>query len=156
LTFWTTVGPANSAVQLTGVANTIRVWGLYIPARVVFSNITVYVNTADAVNSYDFGLYNSGGNLVAHIGAQTLPATAVQSFAVVGAPITLAPGLYFFAGTGNATTAQILQGDATGGPSFHYCFVASQGVSAGGALPATIAAPAAALDRGNNPQFALS
>jgi hypothetical protein len=148
-------GSANQLVQFANANNTLNVYGFSLLAQVRFSNITVYIGTADNANNCDLGLYNSSGTLVAHIGAQHLPATNNQTFAIVGAPITLNPGIYFFATTSVATTAAIY---ISGGnaQAWAYSLNTSYGASVGGALPASIAAPAASVQSVYVPSFALS
>ena len=92
---------------------------------------------------------------VAHIGAQTIPGTGYTTFAVVGGPITLAPGRYYEAYTSTANTASVVQQLNHGLPanfSNHDGF----GVSAGGVLPNTITPPADALVTGYAIGFVLS
>lgn len=99
--------PANDSGNLAFAANQTRVMAFQLGYALTFSNIGVKVAVLDAGHNYDFGIYDAAGTLVAHIGAQTLPATGNLGFAVVGAPITITPGLYMFAMTGAATTAAL-------------------------------------------------
>lgn len=128
---------AGTVIALTAGANTLSVYGLPFPNLLTFAHIGVNVNTADAVNNYDIGIYNSSGTLIAHIGAQTLPSTGMVTFAVVGGAKTLTPAVYYLATTGAATTAS-LQGMAR---ELIQSFNSSYGSSAGGALPASITPP---------------
>lgn len=117
-------------------ANQVTVYGFALPHALTFSNICVWIGTADAVNSYDFGIYSFTGSLLAHIGAQTLPSTAFQAFGVVGGAKTIQAGLYAFAFTGTAATANI-SGAAITGQIFYN---GSYAASVGGVLPASVTA----------------
>lgn len=122
-----------------GGTNQVSIWGFVLAYPLTFANITIDIATADAVNSYDIGLYTKAGALVANIGAQTIPSTGIHAFATVQGSQTIAPGLYLFGATGNANTAQI-EG-STAAPNW----VVNTNVtsSSGGALPSSIGAIAA-------------
>jgi hypothetical protein len=145
---------SNAAGTFTATANKLTLYGLFIPAQVQFGHIVLDISVADAVNSYDFGLYNNAGTLVAHIGAQTIPATGIQSFAVVGGPITINPGRYYVAGTGNANTASLQVGNMLH-VTWNFLLATNFGASAGGALPASIAPPADSIQTQYAANFVL-
>jgi hypothetical protein len=136
------VGGNDGNTFNVGSANNIAGGETQVWYPTVISNVAVGVLTADAVNLYDIGLYNAALSLIAHIGAQTLPATGFQHFALVGAPITLFPGLYYYAFTGNSTTAVLRQLDLN---NYIYRYALRQAmtstVSASGVLPSTIVQP---------------
>ena len=136
-------------------ANTLTLLGFAFDEQVKFNKIFIYVGAADSVNLYDIGIYTYAGVLVAHIGAQSIPSTAVQSFAMIGGPITLPPGRYFLAFTGNSVTgtAILATGNVTG---WSFQSQTGFGTSVGGALPSTITPPADANVLTNTPVFALS
>lgn len=136
------IGPSvYGAAGINPTANKLEVMGLGIGYQVQFSNIFINVDTADGAHLYDVGLYNSLGTLVADIGAQALPSTGIHSFAVVGAPVTINPGLYFFAFTGNSALAAI-KGQSNSNPApLVYSYSPAYGASVGGALPASITPP---------------
>jgi hypothetical protein len=135
LTFFRSTPIANADSPLNG-ANVISRTGVVISYWLTFSKIGVDIGTTDAVDNYDLGLYTAAGGLVANIGAQTLPTGNVQSFATVQGVQTIAPGLYVFAWTGNAATAQL----AFGNNDASWVCGNSATTSTGGALPASIAA----------------
>jgi hypothetical protein len=137
LSGWVINAPIPNQRFFAPVANTVRAISFWLPAPVVFSFIGFDVGVADAVNNCDVGIYDSTGALVAHIGAQPMPTTGVVGFGVVGAPITLSPGLYFYATTSDAATATIFEGQSTGN-SWCWSHLVNAGASAGGALPASI------------------
>lgn len=129
--------------SLTG-ANQIQLSGFYLPDAVTFSNIVVSVQTADAGNNYDWGIYDSSGKLKAHVGAQSIAGTGVLDVAVVGGPITLQPGKYYFAFTGAATTAILCHAGGPATVEFVTFLVRTESatVSVGGVLPALATMPA--------------
>lgn len=90
-----------------GNANQTVANGFTLPNPLTFATIAVEVHTADAAGNYDFGVYTKAGALVANIGATHLPSTGLVSFSTLQGSQTIAPGLYIFAGTGNAVTAKI-------------------------------------------------
>lgn len=118
-------------------ANTIWLNGFNLLGPLTFSNITIVVQDTDASNLYDVGIYTAAGALVAHAGAQAIPAGSVQTFAMIGAPITLPQGRYLFAFTGDGGNVSIYY---TANMLTWFENV-GYGASAGGVLPNTIAAP---------------
>lgn len=142
LTWWNNMDFGTTAsTPFVGVANTLNVSGFVLPAAVQFNKIFLNILVADAANLYDVGIYTYAGALVAHIGAQHLPSTGILGFSVIGGPITLNPGRYFFALTGNATTAA---NRTYTGANFGFIWTAAQSVTAssGGALPSSMTPPA--------------
>jgi len=144
--------PDNSTqVSFCTLVNTLEAYSWFLNVPITFLNIGLFINVADAVNNYDIGFYNAAGNLLAHTGAMHIPSTGAQSYAILGAPITLLPGLYFVASTGNATTSTFNSYASVLLRSFSHQY----GSSAGGALPASITAPTAAIAHQNSPAFVL-
>jgi len=123
--------------NLTG-ANVLALSPFSLSYALTFSNIVVFVGTADAVNNSDIGIYNSGGVLIANIGAQTLPSATEVTLPTVQGSQTILPGLYWFAFTSAGATLAIFC-DPNG---LSYYFSLGFGASVGGALPASIVPPA--------------
>lgn len=129
----------NEAVYVNGAiitnqgpkANQVAVWPFYLPVAQVITNITVSVTTSGAATTNDWGIYDTAGNLLAHIGAQTITATGVKALT---APITLPPGTYLFAITSSAAT--IKYNGMPAGTGLYIYDTAT--VSTGGALPTSI------------------
>lgn len=143
LTIWSSVGGAAAVAANAITANKIQMRGFVIPpgGAVSFTKIYYFLNATDAVNSYDFGIYNAAGTLVAHIGAQTLPSNGVQSATISGGgPVLLTAGKYYYAFTGTAITA--VQRFVNAGMSISFYGNDAFGTSTGGALPSTITPPA--------------
>jgi hypothetical protein len=129
-------------------ANVLLLMGFDLPGPLTFSTITIVVQDTDNVGLYDVGVYNAAGTLVAHAGAQTIPAGSVQNFSVVGGAKTVPQGAYMFAFTG------------AGNVTFYYdpsmlvwCLQTNYGSSSGGVLPSTITPPTRAVAAG---QFAFT
>jgi len=117
-------------------ANQVYINGFYTASALTFAHIGVNVYTSDNAHNYDLGIYTKAGTLLANIGAQTLPSTGIQAFATLQGSQTITPGLYVFALTGTAFTAQlgICTQAATWVRNVNYTS------SSGGALPASISA----------------
>jgi hypothetical protein len=123
-------------------ANDVMISGFVLPYSLTFSNINVMVFTADAVGLYDLGIYSKAGALLAHVGAQSLPATGFQTFPIVGGAQTLAPGLYAFGWTGNANAAALNQDS---GALIVWIFNGNVATSVAGVLPSSVGALAIAV-----------
>lgn len=152
--FWTNYGAAGnaSAVQALG-NNTYNLVCFSLPAALTLNKLLVWITTADAAGLYDIGIYNAAGTLVAHTGPIHLPSTGLQTLAVLGAPISLPPGKYYFATTGNAATAAL---QLFNGGNLGYTNATGLGSATGGTLPATITPPADTFVQGGSITFALS
>jgi hypothetical protein len=132
---------AQTGETLSG-ANAIDASGFVLPYPLTFSNIAVSIDTADAVNNYDIGIYTKAGALVANIGGQPLPSTGTQSFATLQGPLTILPGMYAFAWAGAATTAIIRTSNGWPFPWFQSHNI---GTAVAGTLPASVPAIAVAV-----------
>jgi len=144
----------NSSDRSNGVSpntNQVTAWAHVLQVPVTFSNLTIYIVVADAVNNADVGVYNAAGNLVANAGAQVMAATTWQTFAMVQGSQTILPGLYYFAFTSNSNTISFGRSLV----SSIWAFTQNANASAGGALPATITPPAFAPSNQDLP-FGLS
>lgn len=131
-----------SGITATLTVNQIRVVLFNIGATgLTFSKIGIIIDTADAVGLYDWGIYDSSGNLVAHTGAATMPATGFVSRSVIGGPFTLPSGTYFLSVTGNATAGAFGLADSNGCAT-PLSSSASVTTSTAGVLPASITVPA--------------
>lgn len=155
LTFYASSNVGTGEVlAFATVANTLDLWGIFIPAAVKFNKIYIQVQTPDGGNLYDVGIYTKAGVLVAHAGAGAIASGGITAFTMIGGPITLNPGSYYLALTGNATTATYIYINAQGNWSFQAS--QAQGASSGGVLPGTITPPADSIESIFGPQFALS
>ncbi len=134
-------GRRGSTNWTLGANNQVRISGFVLPYAVTFSRILVSVTVADAgASKYSVGIYDSAGTLKASIPAQTFPSVAVVDAAISQGTITLPPGRYYLAFTGEATVASI-----DSGGTFGFTFLSNQLVSessTNGALPASITVPA--------------
>lgn len=159
----TTGGGSSVAIALTTVPtliqngtaaqpaqNTTLIWGVYFNQSITTNTVTYMVNTADnTANLYDLGLYNSSGTLVAHLGATagTTFASSATVFSLnwTGGPFTLSAGKYYVALTTNCSTtcAKLFSGPT----QFTFASAVSPtgGGTSGGALNASITAPADAF-----------
>ena len=117
-------------------ANDVAICGIVIPYSLTFGHIAVNVNTADAANNYDIGIYTAAGAIVADIGPQTLPSTGYVHFAAVQGSQTIAPGMYLFAWTGVSATAKL----TTQSQNNPWIYNSNVATSVAAQLPGTISA----------------
>jgi len=160
--YWSTLGDNNTNTPNFGTNNQIFVGIVTIPFEIIFSNIYVVVHATDTVGFYDFGIYDltiSPGTLLANIGASHLPNSGVQKFATTQGSVTLNPGIYCFAATGNIQTATVGVMSNTAGAFIRPFNSGAAGTSSsGGALPSSITLPStsAPTTNGNTIIFGLS
>ena len=145
---WFTTNTTGTAISFSSTANKAELWGVALTFPLTTTQVTYFVSTADnTANTYDIGVLNNSGNLVAHIGN-----TAGTAFAASTgwktlswtAGATLQPGKYYLAITSSCTTscAQVFGGSTAGftfvgGPSG-----TAESVTAGGTLNSGITIPA--------------
>jgi hypothetical protein len=145
---WFTTNTTGTAISFSSTASKAELWGVVLTFPLTTTQVTYNVSTADNTsNTYDIGVLNSSGNVVAHIGN-----TAGTAFAAStgwktlswAAGATLQPGKYYLAITSSCTStcAQIFGGSSAG-----FTFVGGSGgtaesVTAGGTLNNGITIPA--------------
>jgi hypothetical protein len=114
-----------------------------VPLNLTFGNLVVDVGTADTTSGhlYDAGIYNASGTLQCDWGATALTSSGKQDIACAQGSVTLTPGYYVLAWTGNATTATIYFGTSGGGGWQQFGSATAGTSSSGGALPSTISLP---------------
>jgi hypothetical protein len=149
INFYATPGPASAGNALGG-ANRIEYSGFALYSPLVCGHIAPWVQTADAVGSYDFGVYNAAGTLLINSGAQSPATTGFIPYAILQTSVTLSPGLYVFAWTGTATTLKLFQ---TSGVAA-WVVNNNAGTSTGGVLNNSVTAPTL-LPVGNQWNFAI-
>jgi hypothetical protein len=104
-----------AATANLGTANHVAVFPFNVHVTRVVTNIAIEVTTSGAAQLYDIGILDASGNLLAHVGAQTLTTTGAATVLALTAPVTLTPGTYLLAITGNGTTAKFRSiGNAVG------------------------------------------
>jgi hypothetical protein len=126
--------------NITYATNTTKLYSIWVPYSLTFSHIDYYVGTADSVASdtYDFGLYNGSGTLVADVGATSTVTAGLRDIATVQGSQTISAGQYYVAysvGSGNATTSGKI-GSFPNLPTA-LCLGAGSAPQGTGALPAT-------------------
>ncbi len=143
---------ANGAGQNTGpsAANAINVVAFLVPMQVQFGHMTIDIATPDTTagslcgsfaDCYDVGIYSLSGTRLCDWGATAFSSGGLTSVACAQGTVTLTPGNYIFAFTGNATTAKIYFGTAGNGGFVQLSSATSGTSSTGGALPASISIP---------------
>ena len=157
LPFFVTGGEHTGGVQ-AATKNLTRLWGILLPYNVTTTDITYDVTTADnTANTYDIGIFDNSGNLLADIGPTAgttfAPAKAFQTLAWRQGSTTLAAGRYYLAFTTNCASACAAIAASTTYISF--AINASAGASTGGALPSTMTPPADLWGTGNQPAIVI-
>jgi hypothetical protein len=156
LTWFEKGGYGNSTGKaFANPINTLTLSGIYLPAPVHCAKLILYIPNTDGAGLYDAGFYTAAGALACHIGAQAMPSSAIQAFNWTGGVLTLNPGRYYFATTGNSITASWLV-TTSGINTIQFYQAANFGTSTSGVLPSTITPPADSLVIGTPPTFALS
>jgi hypothetical protein len=145
---WFTTNTIGTAITFSSTANKAELWGVVLTVPLTTTQVTYDVSTADNTsNTYDIGVLNSSGNIVAHIGntaGTTFAASTGYKTLSWSASATLQPGKYYLAITSSCTSscAQIY-----GGTSAGFTFVGgssgtAESVTAGGTLNNGITIPA--------------
>jgi hypothetical protein len=145
---WFTTSTTGTAISFSGTANKAELWGVVLTFPLTTTQVTYYVATVDNTsNTYDIGVLNSSGNVVAHIGS-----TAGTTFAASTgwktlnwtASATLQPGKYYLAITSSCTSscAQVYGGSSAGFTFAGGSSGISESVTAGGTLNNGITIPA--------------
>lgn len=145
---WFTTNTTGTAIAVSSTANRTELWGVVLTFPLSTTQVTYYISTADNTsNSYDIGVLNSSGNIVAHIGNTAgttfAPSVGWKTLSWTASAI-LQPGKYYLAITSSCTSscAQLYGGTTAGfaflgGPSG-----TAESVSAGGTLNNGITIPA--------------
>ncbi len=156
---WFTTPNAASTVNFTVTANKAAVWGVVLYCNLSTTQVTYDVTTADNTsNTYDIGIMNSAGTVVAHIGS-----TAGTTFAASPGWKTLSwassaqlpPGKYYAVLTTNCTTACAVLEGGNSGAGLTYAGNIAESVTVGGTLPGTITVPPDAYTATTIPTFSL-
>lgn len=97
------VGPATTGA-LSGWANTLRAFPLYVPRAVTLDQIAAEVTTAVASSEMRLGIYNKGvnlypGSLLLDAGAVATTSTEIKAISIGQA---LSPGLYWVVAVASA------------------------------------------------------
>jgi len=137
---WFTTNTTGTAISFSSTANRAELWGAVLTFPLSTTQVTYFVSTADNTsNTYDIGVLNSSGNVVAHIGNSTgssfAPATGWRTLNWTAAA-TLQPGKYYLAITSSCTSscAQIYGGTTAGFGFLGGASGSSVSVTAGGTL----------------------
>src|SRR6266436_3309640 len=129
LGYWQPATQAAGFTTIGFVANQTPCVGVIISWPLSVSHLTFNVTTLDnSTNKYDFGLYNAAGTLVANIGAASYTTSGAKTGALAQGTVTLNPGLYFLAFTGNSTVMQF-SGLNAGASNWQYGASANAGAS---------------------------
>ena len=140
---------SNTIAFSPSAANTISIYPFQISWPTTWTKICVWIAAADnSAHLYDVGVYDSGGNRLTDWGATAgttigAASTIVYCGTLANQPVTLNPGIYEFAYTGNSTTMTTTTLNGVGLNPWNA--VTSSTASSGGALPGTITMPTATV-----------
>jgi hypothetical protein len=145
---WFTTNTTGTAISFSGTANKTELWGVALTFPLSTTQVTYYVATADSTsNTYDIGVLNSSGNIVAHIGSTAgtafAPSTGWKTLSWVSSA-TLQPGKYYLAITSSCTSscAQVYGGSSAGFTFLGGSSGTAESVTSGGTLNNGITVPA--------------
>jgi hypothetical protein len=145
---WFTTNTTGTAISFSSTANKAELWGVVLTFPLSTTQVTYYVSTADNTsNSYDIGVLNSSGSVVAHIGNTAgttfVPSTGWKTLNWA-AGATLQPGKYYLAITSSCTSscAQVYGGSSAGFTFLGGSSGTAVSVTAGGTLNSGITIPA--------------
>jgi len=145
---WFTTNTTGTAISFSSTANKVELWGVVLTFPLATTQVTYYVSTADnTANTYDIGVLNSSGNIVAHIentAGTTFAASTGWKTLNWAASATLQPGKYYLAITSSCTSscAQVYGGSSAGFTFLGGSGGTSASVTAGGTLNNGITIPA--------------
>jgi hypothetical protein len=145
---WFTTNTTGTAITFSSTASKTELWGVVLTFPLTTTQVTYDVSTADNTsNTYDIGVLNSSGNVVAHIGSTagtTFAASTGYKTLSWAATATLQPGKYYLAITSSCTStcAQIYGGTSGGFTFLGGSSGTAESVSAGGTLNNGITIPA--------------
>ncbi len=101
--------PFTPSANVTMVIDTMYLVPVVVPGTLILNQMRYRVTTPQAATTGDVGLYDTSGNLVAHGGASSADytSTGAKVVNITGAPITIAPGQYYFAISANGTAPSV-------------------------------------------------
>lgn len=96
------INPTNSIV-MNFSANQVKFMYIHIDVPITVGNFTWAVGATDATHHYDWGMYNLSGTLIWNIGPTIFGTAGQITTPFVQGSITIQPGDYWLAFTGNGT-----------------------------------------------------
>jgi hypothetical protein len=145
---WLTTNTTGTAISFSTTANKAELWGVVLTFPLTTTQVTYNVSTADNTsNTYDIGVLNSSGSVVAHIGSTAgttfAPSTGWKTLSWT-ASATLQPGKYYLAITSScvSTCAQVYGGTSAGFTFLGGSSGTAESVTAGGTLNNGVTIPA--------------
>jgi len=156
---WFTTGNAASTVNFSTTAAKAALWGVVLYCNLATTQVTYDVTTADnTANTYDIGIVNSSGTVVAHIGSTAgtsfAPSTGWKTLSWTAAA-TLPAGKYYVAITTSCSSSCAALEGGNSGTGVTFAGNVSENVTTGGTLPATITVPSDSYTASTIPTFAL-
>jgi hypothetical protein len=144
---WFTTNTTGTAISFSSTTNKTELWGVVLTFPLITTQVTYDVATADNTsNTYDIGVLNSSGNIVAHLGSTPgttfAPNTGYKTLSWTS-NATLQPGKYYLAITSSCTSscAQVYGGSSAGFTFLGGSSGTAENVTAGGTLNNGITIP---------------
>ncbi len=137
---WMTRENGSGTYSFQTASNKASVQGVVLNCPLTTTQVTYYVIGADNTgNTYDIGLYNASGTLLAHSGpvAGTTFAPTASSFKTIswtGGSVYLTPGKYYLATTTSCSSSCATMGAGNSASGFTFFNNTSVSISAGGTL----------------------
>jgi hypothetical protein len=97
-------GTVSTNMAISLVANRVYAIQVVIPYTLKVGNISVATGATNPNAVADFGFYDMSGNLLVSAGGINCNSTSTVFNAAIGSPVTLTPGVYWFAWCGNFTS----------------------------------------------------
>jgi len=156
---WMTTPNAASTVSFSTTANKAALWGVVLYCNLATSQVTYDVATADNTsNTYDIGLVNTSGTVVAHTGPTAgttfAPATGWRTLSWT-ASAQLPPGKYYVAITTSCTASCAVLEGGNSGAGLTFAGNVSESVTTGGTLPSSITVPGDTYTASTIPAFSI-
>lgn len=138
--------PTNIVAAAAVVSNNqVRVVQFVLPFRTTVRRISIEISTSANGSTTDAGLYDASGSRVVNAGGFDSGSTGVKTV-TLGAPVTLDPGVYYFAWTASSNNVQARLANNPAGQAnlMNAVAVKKQGTASNnatsGVLPATLGA----------------
>ncbi|HTD23739.1 MAG TPA: hypothetical protein VK738_13860 [Terriglobales bacterium] len=139
--------PSNyqSGGNMVNNSNDVWVYQFFLPFKVQIGKVSYRIANGVAASTGDLGIFDIFGNRLAYTGGfTTANSNTTSTTSLLGSPITLNAGFYYFAQTNSSNIVTIVAANIAGGPG---SIVISGGsktwgtaanASSGGVLPATL------------------
>ena len=138
-------GTTLGGAVVGSTANQVNVYQFQLLASYTISKVSVRVVTGVAASTMNFGVYSAAGAKLLDSGAISTATSSSNQSVTLGTPVTLPPGVYYYAQSCTSTASTVLSlplGIPASTPNLMNLNAVRVGqaanVTAGGVLPATL------------------